>query len=168
MGKWSKGHRPRVGHSSRTRASMTSMVGAQACSRKRAAAPGCTPGLLTFNQDTFDLLARVLCARPSDLPSLASLARTAKPLAALVAASAVWEGLYRAVAASNAGGYLRECPFDHVTVMTFNGEQGLHPAFSHAAMGPRMDSPTRWREACEMLLGMACKGCGAMSAQGKT
>ena len=143
----------------------------QACSHKRAAAHGrgrAPPELITtFNQDTFDLLARVLCARPSDLPSLASLARTAKPLAALVAASAVWEGLYRAVAASNAGGYLRECPFDHVTVMTFNGEQGLHPAFSHAAMGPRMDSPTRWREACEMLLGRTCKGCGAMSARGE-
>ena len=148
---------------------MTSMSSDQAS--KRAAASGQAPGLHnTFNQDTFDLLARALCATPEGLAGLAGLARTGKPLAAFVAASAVWEELYRAVAVCNAdkyadAGYIADPT--NVTLTTFNGEQGLHAAFSHAAVAPRARSPACWRRACEMLLSKACKGCGAMSSRGE-
>ena len=151
--------------------------------RKRAALPSgqtVTVGLNTaFNQDTFDVLARQLCARPEHLRGLGFLARTTKALNSLVSASVAWEDLYRAVAGSNASEYLRRIHQqtrmltlnnnDHSTVefTTFNTEQGLHAAFSHAAVATRVHSPACWRRACEMLLSKACKDCGAMSAIGE-
>ena len=147
---------------------MTSMSSDQAS--KRAAASGQAPGLHnTFNQDTFDLLARALCATPEGLAGLAGLARTGKPLAAFVAASAVWEELYRAVALCNASKYLKGAGIDrtNISYRAFSDERGLHAAFSHAAVAPRARSPACWRRACEMLLSKACKGCGAMCSRGE-
>ena len=88
---------------------------AHAQTGKRAPPPGAgrAPGLLdTLDQDTFELVARLLCALPEDLPSLACLARTAKPLAARIAASALWQDLYRTAAGCNTRKYIAGPKFD--------------------------------------------------------